>query len=238
MEVRDGYIIGIFNYCDRWCRACAFTSRCRAFTDEAQFEASQDPNLKPIVDAPLLPQDEPPPPPKWMEELIDEMNEIVSRPMTDEELREAVPRLSPSHAAIHERAMAYTVAIHRWLNKQDDEHHEPGDPIAVIGWYAILNSGKIYRALTGLADDNGDREFPPDFEGSAKVAMIGIERSLSAWRELAASGVITDEQARPFLAELDWMLRRLDEVFPLARSFVRPGFDEPEEVARLEALYE
>jgi hypothetical protein len=37
------------------------------------------------------------------------------------------------------------------------------------------------------------------------------------------------------LTELAWLLRRLDEVFPLARSFVRPAFDGPEAVARLRA---
>src|SRR6185503_16937586 len=25
VEVRDGFIVGIFNYCDRWCETCAFT---------------------------------------------------------------------------------------------------------------------------------------------------------------------------------------------------------------------
>ena len=23
MEIRDGFIVGIFNYCDRWCETCA-----------------------------------------------------------------------------------------------------------------------------------------------------------------------------------------------------------------------
>lgn len=31
MDVRDGFILGIYNYCDRWCESCAFTSRCGAF---------------------------------------------------------------------------------------------------------------------------------------------------------------------------------------------------------------
>lgn len=35
MEVRDGFIEGIFNYCDRWCERCKFTSHCRLFADHA-----------------------------------------------------------------------------------------------------------------------------------------------------------------------------------------------------------
>ena len=43
MEIQDGFIVGIYNYCDRWCEACQFTSRCRSFSNRAKFEASQDP---------------------------------------------------------------------------------------------------------------------------------------------------------------------------------------------------
>ena len=32
METQDGFILGIFNYCDRWCERCPFTSRCRSFS--------------------------------------------------------------------------------------------------------------------------------------------------------------------------------------------------------------
>ena len=38
-----------------------------------------------------------------------------------------------------------------------------------------------------------------------------------------------------FVAELEWLTRELDQAFPRARAFVRPGFDEPEALARLEA---
>lgn len=233
MEVRDGFIVGIFNYCDRWCETCAFTSRCRVFADVARAEAALDPHLKAITDAPLLPQDMPPPPPKWMEELIAEMNEAASRPLTEEELRDAQPKFLPGHEAVRERAMTYCLAIHHWLRGCNNEHRPPTDPIAVIGWFATLIVGKVHRALTGLAEFDGDRDFPPDHEGSAKVALIGIERSLAAWRELVAASAVTQEQAQPFVDELSWLLRRLDEAIPLARGFVRPGFDEPHEVAAI-----
>jgi hypothetical protein len=52
MEIQDGFIVGIFNYCDGWCVACAFTSRCRLFADKVEMEARQDPGLKALVEAP------------------------------------------------------------------------------------------------------------------------------------------------------------------------------------------
>ena len=104
MEVRDGFIVGIFNYCDRWCETCAFTSRCHVFADAAETRASLDPNLSPVVEAPLLPEEEPPPPPRWLQELIVEMNEAATRIGAGE--LEEIPRRSPpaEHRVIETRA--------------------------------------------------------------------------------------------------------------------------------------
>src|SRR5678815_5022977 len=106
MEVRDGFIIGIFNYCDRCCETCAFTSRCRLFADSAEIEATLDPGLKEIVDAPPLPEDVPPPPPPWMQEMIDEMNAASEDPSVaalDQPRREP----PPEHLAVETRADDY-----------------------------------------------------------------------------------------------------------------------------------
>ena len=46
MEIRDGFIVGIYNYCDSWCDRCAFTSRCQVFADMRETEAKLDPNLE------------------------------------------------------------------------------------------------------------------------------------------------------------------------------------------------
>ena len=59
MEIQDGFIAGIFNYCDSWCERCAFTSYCRVFADMVRIEASLDPQLKDVVDALPLPEERP-----------------------------------------------------------------------------------------------------------------------------------------------------------------------------------
>jgi hypothetical protein len=130
MEVRDGFIVSIFNYCDRWCEACAFTSRCRVFADVARMEASLDPNLRPVTEAPPLPQDLPPPPAKWVETIIEEMNDIARRPPTKEALANPEPTLPPEHAAIQARSMAYCLGVHRWLRDREAERkrREPNEP--------------------------------------------------------------------------------------------------------------
>jgi hypothetical protein len=235
MEIRDGFIVSIFNYCDRWCETCAFTSRCRLFADMARMDASHDPTFTSLIDAPLLPQDTPPPAPQWLQELIENANQAADEPLSDERLANCRPRVLPEHKSIHERAFDYCMSVHEWLEERKAHtRDDPKDPVSVIAWFASLNSSKILRALTGLADEDGTRDRLPDHDGSAKVAMLGIERSRAAWLQLVADGRMTASAAAAPIANLAWLGEQLERVFPNARSFVRPGFDEPEEVARLQ----
>jgi hypothetical protein len=100
-------------------------------------------------------------------------------------------------------------------------------------------SPKVHRALTGLADDDPDlREWPADHDGSAKIALIGIDRSRAAWLQAVEQGVISHAAVQPFIADLIWLGDALERVFPKARAFVRPGLDEPDEIAKLLAVEE
>lgn len=235
MEVRNGFIVGVFNYCDRWCEACALTSRCRLFADMARIEASMDPHMTAVVHAPPLPRDLPPAPPPWMEEFVEAMNEAADRPLSPEELKAFHPVIPAAYTSIHVRAAAYASRIRGWLASQanDPRVRSPHDPVAVIAWFAALNRSKIYRALTGLAEDDGDRSVPADHDGSAKVALIGIDRSRDAWGQLREEGRAPEPLARWSLEQLTWLGARLESVFPEARRFVRPGFDELDEVSAL-----
>jgi hypothetical protein len=235
MEIRDGFIVGIFNYCDRWCETCAFTSRCRLFADVAEIEAKLDPNLKDVVEAPPLPEEMPPPTPPWMKEMIQEMNEASSDPTLDrvEEPRAEPP---PDHLLIEARADDYFTRAHAWLRARAFPLNDVDDPCAVINWFHLQIVVKVHRAIRGLAEDHpSDRDWPPDHDGSAKVALLGIERSHAAWLDAIEGGLITRLEADPFIADLVWLGDALERVFPNARAFVRPGFDEPEEVSMLMA---
>jgi hypothetical protein len=230
MERCDGFIVDIFNYCDRWCETCALTSRCRLFADVAHREAMLDPGFRAIVDSP--PRAQPVlPPPAWMEELIEQI-EANDNSEVVEDAAARGDEIAPQHLPIQEHAVAYALRVHHWLRRDvwpeiDHVRRDPRDAISVIAWFASLNRAKIRRALVGLAAFDGDREFPPDHEGSAKVALIGIERSQKAWMQLVADGRVTMEVALPFVEELLWLLEKLDDEFPRARAFVRPGFDDP-----------
>jgi hypothetical protein len=216
VELRSGFIIGIFNYCDRWCDACPFTSRCRLFADKADMEASLDPGLKALV-----------------ETLLAELDQAILERADGARLSE---RPIPfEHLVIKERARDYGMRVHRWRTMNElPAANDPGDPSAVVLWFETLIGAKIDRAIRGLADDDpDDRDWPPDYDGSAKVALLGIERSHAAWLDLVDRGIATGAQAAPFVSDLEWLGAALERVFPHAREFVRPGLDEPEEVSRL-----
>lgn len=231
MEVQDGFIVGIFNYCDRWCERCPFTSRCRLFADVARHEAALDPTLKAVMEAPPHARDVRERP-RWLDEIMTEMNEASLADMPAPE----PPVLPVLHREMIERSLNYGDRVFDWLKTlQSGRSADPADPVETIAWFACQIGAKVRRALTGLAEFDGDREFPPDHEGSAKVALIGIERSVTAWRDLIAVQRVSERDGLAFAADLEWLRRDVETAVPRARTFVRPGFDEPGEVQLLEA---
>ena len=112
------------------------------------------------------------------------------------------------------------------------------DAVEVIRWYQYQIYVKLARAVGGREDDKDepeDPEFPSDSDGSAKVALLAIDRSLAAWARMRehfpeAEGTILD-----LLVHLDRLRKRAEQEFPKARAFQRVGFDympEPKKVRK------
>ncbi len=100
------------------------------------------------------------------------------------------------------------------------------DAVEVIRWYQHQIYVKLKRAL--LKDDsiNGEDEISQnDANGSVKVALIGMDRSLGAWGSLREYFLEKTDSILDILLHLDRLRRRTEELFPQARSFKRPGFD-------------
>jgi hypothetical protein len=103
------------------------------------------------------------------------------------------------------------------------------DAVEVIRWYEPQIWVKLMRALTGKiaeAGEEAEADLPNDADGSAKVALIGMDRSLGAWGQLQ---FIFPEQTNDFitiLLHLDRLRRKVEEEFPGARKFHRAGFDD------------
>jgi hypothetical protein len=58
------------------------------------------------------------------------------------------------------------------------------------------------------------------------VALIGIDRSIAAWRLMQLSLPDRSVSIVPLILQLERLRKRIEKTFPEAREFVRPGFDE------------
>ena len=99
----------------------------------------------------------------------------------------------------------------------------------VASWDCFFIHVNVQRALTSRDDSQSgwlrdDDPVQNDWNGSAKVALISLDRSVAAWNRIAAA---TADGAAAMTAERLQALRiDVERAFPNARKFVRPGFDE------------
>lgn len=101
------------------------------------------------------------------------------------------------------------------------------DAVQVIRWYQYQIYVKLMRAIRGNLEDKTEAldEYAKDSDGSAKVALIAIDRSMAAWGEIREHFPLHDDNILDLLKHLDCLCRKVEEVFSAARGFIRPGFD-------------
>ena len=108
------------------------------------------------------------------------------------------------------------------------------DCVEVIRWYQAFIYVKLSRAFMSLVEEDDERSTsadstPPatrDSAGSAKVALIAIERSLAAWVAMREMFPEETDSMLEILIHLDRLRRGVKRKFPKAKSFKRPGFDD------------
>jgi hypothetical protein len=102
------------------------------------------------------------------------------------------------------------------------------DAVEVITYYLIFINVKLMRALHGKFEDRYEMpdDLPKDSDGSAKIALIAIDRSISAWGKLLEHFTDNEDEILPILVQLERLRNITEKEFPDARNFVRPGFDE------------
>ena len=132
-------------------------------------------------------------------------------------------------------------------SKSTEDDIDVSDAIEVIRWYQFFVAAKVFRALMArdcpvidvdlssddifsdaeLEDDEAPIEALGDnADGSAKIALIAIDRSSSAWRVMQGSLPEKAESIVQILLVLERLRRAVEQTFPNARDFIRPGFDE------------
>jgi len=247
------YIPSIYNYCDRWCERCSFTSRCLNFEmSEEKFGDLQSIDITNEAFWKKLSE--------TFQETLNILKEMAEEQgidfdsldvEDDEKLQTGFDEKTVVHILSH-MSKAYIMMVDDWfdLNEYLFEHNEAEvdtnsglyeiqssppkdvvtliDSIDVVRWYQHQIYVKLKRALYSAQDEYFEisNDFPKDSDGSTKVALIGMDRSISAWGEILKYFSEQKKNILSIIAHLERLRKRTENEFPEARAFVRPGFDE------------
>ena len=231
------FISGIYNYCDRWCERCPLTSRCLVYANESEDGDVQNNEISNEA--------------FWqrLDEILAEVRQLIP------EWAKQAPKANTSTGAnttrrkrrqvdnhpLTKAAKSYANAASDWFRELDQsteinrsptnleqQNPQPHDDARdVIQWYQYQIAVKTMRALSGRNEEDSeeDNDFPKDSDGSAKVALIGIDRSIAAWRLMQLSLSDHPESIIPLILQLETLRNDVEVSFPQARDFSRPGFD-------------
>lgn len=247
------YIDGIYNYCDRWCERCPMTARCRVFAEERRDlanPAARDPDnevfWQRIGEAYARAM-------TMLEAFAKERGIVLDEAELREISRrtERNRQRAERHPLV-QTATAYAMQVQDWIKergplfeqKRDDlvqqvflgleginpeaEALRLGDAFEVVRWYQFQPAVKLTRALTKEPSDRPTIAAAQqrDIDGSAKVALIGVDRSLAAWSILRDAFPDDDDTPLDLMLQLHRLREGIEREFPNAPDFVRPGFDE------------
>ena len=248
MKNEENFIPGIYNYCDRWCEKCPFSSQCRNFQSQpVEGEHSQDFEAEYFLDSlqeslhdavQLLEQ--------AAEERGLDWNEIQE---AAENFEEVEPEFTSSQLNLKENSNQYYQKASLWLDsnehlistKEDEiqrksdlgidvekEVNELNHALNSIYHYIYFIHTKIGRAIEGLHDDWMIEENPiqHDANGTAKIILITIVNSIAAWEVVHQQLPDAEDDVLDILVLLSKLKRGIKKEFPQAENFVRPGFDE------------
>jgi len=260
-------ISGIYNYCDRWCERCPFTTRCLVFATEKADGAFDDSEIDDINNARFW---------QKLESTFKQVRRMIVDWAEEEgidletlegEVLLADREQQRQDAKEHQLSLAarrYAKVVQGWFEQElaierrvhDDttgaansieEDIDVSDAIEVIRWYQFFIPSKIFRALMSfehqvsagalvpgarreaagpVADEMFVEISGNHADGSAKIALIAIDRSLNAWHILQRSLPDKTDSIVPMLLTLDRIRNATEATFPRVRDFMRPGCDE------------
>src|SRR5437870_480905 len=178
------FISGIYNYCDRWCERCSFTSRCFLYATEQADPDFDDPEVRDITNQKFwnklrsIFQNTAEMISEWAAEAGVDLDSIDSgKEMA--EYRCEIDEIEQKE--LSQAASKYATSVEDWFRAEfatedtvhDDTTDRPqsdevdltlGDAVDVVRWYQLFIAVKLIRALSG-----GDRVDDEDFDDADEV---------------------------------------------------------------------
>lgn len=147
-------------------------------------------------------------------------------------------------------ALKYQKTLHKWFENRKDILKQEYNPetkvidvsypkitdeldlklftemVEVVQWYHIQLWIKINRAFSSSYEEEEDpelfKDIPKDSDGSAMVALKGINSSIGAWNYLMSKLTSEKETIKPQIRMLLYLKMEMEKKFPGALDFVWP----------------
>ncbi|MEM6698290.1 MAG: hypothetical protein AAF599_07835, partial [Bacteroidota bacterium] len=204
------FVSGIYNYCDRWCERCQHTDKCYSYAMEQgdAFNTGKTDDLfeklGKVFEVTMM----------LLEKTAREKGIDLSMSDEEEqafEQSQADRKQAAENHPLHPLSMRYIDQVKSWNEQQQSwleektmswqQQHElelpKSDPqtefaqlnnwLEIINWYHLMIATKFRRALNSIFEiAQGEEEDwrYDEMNGTAKVAMIGTERSIAAWHQM------------------------------------------------------
>ncbi len=251
-NLNSNHIPGIYNYCDRWCERCTFTSRCAVYERTSNLNSEQsdvqnrafwDNISSSFAEALSLLEAAAKREGVDIEQLSDAEWEVYKKEKTAGKAKAKNHPIIKYSRDYGIQTMA-VLKTNELLKQQTEtivqqadlgiksillvegELNDIADCLEVIQWYVFQIQVKFMRALPMMPGEAGDENFNNDSNGSAKVALTAVDRCINAWQKIFSILPAAEDVILPLLALLQKIRRIGEATFPDARAFIRVGIDD------------
>jgi hypothetical protein len=246
-------ISGIHNWCDRWCEKCPFIARCAVGVQELDLIEEEQKGNKPdfwegineqftksiqLIDELAKEKG------IDLDDIPDEEWDKINKEREEKEFEgenHPISKLAGKYPQdcqkilngdfVKDKFDSEIQKLELGLEKEaKNKIKELKEAVDIIRWYMFLIPAKSQRLMMeNLDTEFEDAEFPPEersYNGTAKITLIAIERSISSWGLLLQTYPEHQDEVLSILALLQKLQKMIHSEFPDALSFIRPGFDE------------
>ncbi|MEZ0485943.1 hypothetical protein [Fibrella aquatica] len=252
LPTRPELIPGIYNYCDSWCERCSLTSRCRSYQLQQQSGLTgQDPNaslVEQLTEALSLTkrfldtlnkstvsfQEQTPSPAEQLtleEAALNRRHHTKDHPtatLATSYLKDTGTWLIQEKSLLERAGKQQLMAVQLGIRTEEEAMEQLNalkDAYEQIRWYRTLIPVKTKAALRALDEPTDDEYLLSYYDGKAKLVLVSIDQSIAAWQTVMMYYPETTDSLLGALSLLSQLSRQIDDLFPNARAFKRPGLD-------------
>lgn len=224
-ELTKPAIRGIFHWCDRWCEKCSQTGLCTLYKNSSSITPEEIMESLPEILETAK---------KMLKDILGKKTanpDALTISDFENEYDWKAHLIRKNDGVV--LAKKYRKKVKRWLNSLKDQlgmeirmqDHTLSDYMDVIFWYEAMLEIKMERALISKQEEEEESINPYDSLGNAKLLLVSIGRSIEAWSYLYEKFKNDEDLILDILINLKNLSNKIEQIFPEARAFIRPGLD-------------